>query len=521
LIDDGDVNSTVTASINTSSTADSKYDLLGSQTVTVTTVDDDTSSLGPFTLNSITPEIGRLELSWTALSGIDTSRISPKLKNDWDTTGDRYIMYWTTVPPASRTPTNRLVDDRDNQTASIRPDKVNFVHGGLDSTTTYYYRLAVVDQSNGDTQTFTTNELSGQPLPVDCTSTAGTGYIADNDPDLLLYYPFDNDLGDKSPSSSRGTGYPYDLVDSNDSIVFAEGCAQGTSVYFDGDLGDVGTQNDGTWGYNNDATSANLPLTDNWTLSLWINPDGDMEKDHSAFSSGNNNDTNCNTGSYFQIDLNKRFEIGVDGATAGTGTAGSCNVVTIRDNTSLELGLWVHLAFVHFGDNSAKLYVNGVTRSGLSVGAGQSLIDWGGIKVGLNRQGRANWKGYIDEIKLWDRSFSQSEVAAIYQKSLPPIPTVVNATANGSGQIDISWNEVPGASSYHIFRDTTADVSITDTRITGGTDTSGVLGGCSTPCTYSDTGLVSGTTYYYRVAGVNSIGTGNIAPSTEVSATAP
>ena len=45
LIDDGDTNSTVTVSIDTGSTADTKYDLLGSQTVTVTTVDDDTSSL--------------------------------------------------------------------------------------------------------------------------------------------------------------------------------------------------------------------------------------------------------------------------------------------------------------------------------------------------------------------------------------------------------------------------------------------------------------------------------------------
>ena len=277
--------------------------------------------------------------------------------------------------------------------------------------------------------------------------------------------------------------------------------------------------NDGTWGYNDYGTSNNFPLTDNWTLSLWINPDGDMAEDHSAFSSGNSNDKNCVDGSHFQIDLNKDFEIGVDGATYLNGS--NCQVKTIRDNTRLELGLWVHLAFVHYGDNSAELYVNGVTRNSLSVGAGESLVNWDRIKVGLNRTGRANWKGYIDEIKLWGRSFSQSEVAAIYQKSLPPIPTVVSATANGAGQIDISWNEVPGASSYHIFRDTTADVSITDTRITGGTDTSGVLGGCSTPCTYSDTGLVSGTTYYYRVAGVNSIGTGNIAPSTEVSATAP
>ena len=42
-IDDGNVNSTTTIAINTGSTADSTYDSVSSQTVTVTTADDDTA----------------------------------------------------------------------------------------------------------------------------------------------------------------------------------------------------------------------------------------------------------------------------------------------------------------------------------------------------------------------------------------------------------------------------------------------------------------------------------------------
>ena len=42
-IDDGNVNSTTTIAINTGSTADSIYDSVSSQTVTVTTADDDTA----------------------------------------------------------------------------------------------------------------------------------------------------------------------------------------------------------------------------------------------------------------------------------------------------------------------------------------------------------------------------------------------------------------------------------------------------------------------------------------------
>ena len=72
LVDDGDVNSTVTASINTSSTADSKYDLLGSQTVTVTTVDNDNPGIADFDLDNITRDIVRLRLGWDAPVGFPT-----------------------------------------------------------------------------------------------------------------------------------------------------------------------------------------------------------------------------------------------------------------------------------------------------------------------------------------------------------------------------------------------------------------------------------------------------------------
>ena len=110
LIDDGDVNSTVTASINTSSTVDSKYDLLGSQTVTVTTVDNDNPGIADFDLDNITRDIVRLRLGWDAPVGFPTDA------------GDYYKLFYTTVPPASRTPAGRMVDDSDNHTGSYIRD---------------------------------------------------------------------------------------------------------------------------------------------------------------------------------------------------------------------------------------------------------------------------------------------------------------------------------------------------------------------------------------------------------------
>ena len=133
-----------------------------------------------------------------------------------------------------------------------------FIHGGLDPTLTYWYRLAAyIDDGDGkvdanDSFKLSTNELSGTPYPVECTSTASESVIADNDPDLLVYYPFDRDLNDYSPDNgSRANGYPYNLVDTSNSITFGEGCAFGISAYFDGDLGkSSNSANDGTYAEN-------------------------------------------------------------------------------------------------------------------------------------------------------------------------------------------------------------------------------------------------------------------------------
>ena len=153
-------------------------------------------------------------------------------------------LFYTTAPPASRTPAGRMVDDSDNHTGAILGTSGEFIHGGLDPTLTYWYRLAAyTDDGDGkadadDVFKLSTNQLSETPYPVECTSTASESVMVDNDPDLLVYYPFDRDLNDySSDNGSRADGYPYNLVDTSNSITFGEGCAFGISAYFDGDRG--------------------------------------------------------------------------------------------------------------------------------------------------------------------------------------------------------------------------------------------------------------------------------------------
>lgn len=79
--------------------------------------------------------------------------------------------------------------------------------------------------------------------------------------------------------------------------------------------------------------------------------------------------------------------------------------------------------------------------------------------------------------------------------TIPAAPTGLTATAVSSSQINLSWNASSGATSYSVERSATS----------GGTFTQ-IVSGLASP-SYSNTGLSSSTTYYYRVKATNSAGT--------------
>ncbi|WP_282697292.1 PHB depolymerase family esterase [Streptomyces sp. CC208A] len=71
-----------------------------------------------------------------------------------------------------------------------------------------------------------------------------------------------------------------------------------------------------------------------------------------------------------------------------------------------------------------------------------------------------------------------------------PAPTGPTVTATTATSASLSWNAVPGAASYEVYRDGTR---INSAPVTG--------------TTYTDTGLTPGTTYGYTVAAVDASGT--------------
>jgi hypothetical protein len=92
----------------------------------------------------------------------------------------------------------------------------------------------------------------------------------------------------------------------------------------------------------------------------------------------------------------------------------------------------------------------------------------------------------------------------------PSTPSSLTATVASGTQVNLDWTQTSGATSYNVYRDTDPNGSFA--RL-GSEPT---VGSGSTT-TYSDTSLTEGTTYYYKIAAVNT--DGESAATSAVSAT--
>jgi cellulose 1,4-beta-cellobiosidase len=87
----------------------------------------------------------------------------------------------------------------------------------------------------------------------------------------------------------------------------------------------------------------------------------------------------------------------------------------------------------------------------------------------------------------------------------PPLAPISLSAFPGNAQVTLSWTTVPGVTGYYLFSGTQS-----------GNETNVVLANYS-GTSYTNTGLINGTTYYYVVASTNSTGLSPNSP--EASAT--
>jgi hypothetical protein len=375
---DGDVVSTVTVSV--SSSADTNYAGLSAQTVSVTTQDDELASV---TWDAVTPGEQQIELTWLAYSGASS-----------------YTIYWNTSGSVDN---NSSSFSEISGTASTScpggaASCLSYIHGGLNSSAYYYYRI--VANVSGKLTELSTEE-NALPRVLSCTPS----YTPDTDSDLLVYYDFDDSSGeglhDKSPDNGRpDSAWPYDLTNItswksytvSDSVRFMPGCASGDAAYFDSTTGYLVNEH-----FDNGSISA---LNDNYTVSMWLYPETSGTQGRIALVSGFNPGgpdfqlEYKESTSYFEWNAHEKIKV-----------------------TSYPAYQWYHVTLVKHDNGTGSIYVNGALASSIN----NHSTGWDLIGMGISRsRGTAGqWKGYIDEVKVYGKSLDETQICNLYKNDGP------------------------------------------------------------------------------------------------------
>ena len=193
---------------------------------------------------------------------------------------------------------------------------------------------------------------------------------------------------------------------------------------------------------------------------------------------------------------------------------------SVTGTAALPLNAWTHLATTYDG-SQLRLYVNGALASSTAV-TGAMAASTGVLHLGGNSVWGEWFAGLIDEVRVYDRALSGSEVqqdmATAVSGSPPPPDTSPPSAPSGLsastsiGSATLNWtasSDNVGVSRYNVHRSQTSGFTpAAGNRIAQPTGTS-----------YTDSGLAAGT-YYYRVTAEDAAG--NIsAASAQVTAVVP
>jgi len=169
---------------------------------------------------------------------------------------------------------------------------------------------------------------------------------------------------------------------------------------------------------------------------------------------------------------------------------------TILSTSSINDGAWHFcVATRQQATGVIKVYVDGSLQASGTVNR-NSLNVSTHLLFGAIASGGGYFNGSLDEVKLFTRTLSSSEVTALYDSLLfLPLssPAGLTATATGNGQVQLNWSAASAGTSYNVKRSLLYGGAYTS--ITNVTATS-----------FTDTTVANNQTYYYVVSAVNAAG---------------
>lgn len=147
-----------------------------------------------------------------------------------------------------------------------------------------------------------------------------------------------------------------------------------------------------------------------YCVSLWIKPSDDPGFSRCVFSRRENNDTLVDLFSLYRTGTKK---IALDVRNNGV------VVQYVISTTNTETGRWYHVAAVRNGTN-IYMYINGINVSSQASVTGD-VPDFDVVLKIAGSEGYHGWafNGSIDDVRLWKRGLSASEIFNIYNNTDP------------------------------------------------------------------------------------------------------
>jgi len=352
------------------------------------------------------------------------------------------------------------------------PAAASYSDAGLLAGTVYNYRVRAADAAGN---------LSGYSAVASTTTSnvvsSGSGPVAS--------YGFSEGSGTVTADSS-GNGYTGTLS----AATWTSGGKYGQALSFNG-----------TSSYVNLGNPALLKLTGSMTLEAWVLATGNPADDGQIIAKSDSGSTT--TGWQFKTSP----DTGVRTFGVGVSPNGS-SIVQRFSKTVPVLNTWYHVAGVYNASaRTLDVYVNGVLDDGVLSGSVPSAQFDPNLSVLIGkRSGGYNFMGTIDEVRIYNRALSQTEIQTDMNTSMggsssvdttaPTAPTGLAAVAVSRSQINLSW----GAS--------TDNVGVTGYLVEYRRGYNGNFTqiGTTTGTTFTSTGLFSRTTYSYRVRATDAAG---------------
>ncbi|MDQ6860382.1 MAG: plastocyanin/azurin family copper-binding protein [Verrucomicrobiota bacterium] len=259
-----------------------------------------------------------------------------------------------------------------------------------------------------------------------------------------------------------GDGSPRDIQNANNGVL------ENGATYAAGKVGQAFSFN-GTTSDVLVADSAALQPTTQITIDAWVFPNAaagpqdvvamivnkEINDSSIEYQLGRRNSANCDVGAGIAPG-NFAFYLG------GVTLPNECSS-WVDGGAQLPLGAWSHVALTYDG-SFVRAYVNGSMTRQLSASGTILTANKAPLMIG-GRPARANWAGLIDEVEIFNRALTASEVAAIASadaagKCKAPQPTTAFSRlthGNNAGTFDVDLNpfgvrgiEPRGASGYQM-----------------------------------------------------------------------